>query len=101
MIRKGYEAIYAATAAEALRLCDEGAFDLLICDIGLPDVTGWKLVHDIKQKCKMKSIALSGFGMVDDIEKSRLAGFDAHVLKPIDFPSFERTLADVMMNIPK
>lgn len=61
-------------------------FNLLISDIGLPDGTGYDVITQLKGDCgqAFKAIALSGYGMSEDIEKSRSHGFDLHLTKPID-----------------
>ena len=60
-------------------------FDLLICDIGLPDGTGVDLMKRLRKTSSVRGIALSGFGMDHDVERSREAGFLAHLTKPVDF----------------
>ena len=67
------------------------AFDLLISDIGLPDGSGLDLMRPAPAPSSaVTGIALSGFGMEDDLRKSREAGFDAHLTKPINFQTLER-----------
>jgi CheY-like chemotaxis protein len=79
--RHGRAARAVGTVAEALRLCIEECFDVLICDIGLPDVDGWELLGLIRLRQAIKAIALSAFTAPAD----RAAGFDAHLGKPLDF----------------
>lgn len=82
-------------AVEVLRSAER--FDLLLCDIGLPDGTG----HDVMQAALrlqplLCGIALSGFGSRSDIARSREAGFSRHVVKPIRF----RDLQDLVASVP-
>lgn len=68
-------------ALEVLSGCE---FDVLISDIGLPDGDGWQLMRRLGE---MKSpppfsIAMSGYSTSSDIEKSRLAGYQHHLVKP-------------------
>src|SRR5439155_236385 len=68
----------------ALHMVNTHDFDLIISDIGLPDGTGLDLIAKLPQNRRPKAIALSGFGMEDDIQRSRDAGFAEHLTKPID-----------------
>ena len=83
----GYQVTAAATVAEAARHVDGAQrFDLIVSDIGLPDGTGLDLMRRVRAtRGELPGIALTGFGTDDDIEQSRLAGFSAHMTKPIDF----------------
>jgi CheY-like chemotaxis protein len=82
----GYSVKTASSAAAALELASTENFDLLLSDLGLPDATGYELMNQIKQRYGTKGIAMSGYGMEEDIQKSREAGFGEHLVKPINFP---------------
>jgi CheY-like chemotaxis protein len=63
----------------------EGAeFDLLLSDLGLPDGSGIDLMQHLKARAALRGIALSGFGTEADIQRSREAGFEEHLTKPVD-----------------
>jgi signal transduction histidine kinase len=79
----------------ALRTAEVQQFDLVISDIGLPDGSGLELMRQLRERYQLKGIALSGYGMEDDMRRSREAGFDAHVTKPVDFDSLAAAIADV------
>lgn len=83
-----YDVKTAATVAEALQLTDRERIDLLISDIGLPDGTGHEVMRHASQR-GIRGIALSGFGQDDDIRRSREAGFEMHLVKPVNFQSLE------------
>jgi PAS domain S-box-containing protein len=84
----------AGSVAEALTLADEQRFDLLLSDIGLPDGSGLEVVSRIKQhRPETPCVALSGYGMEDDIRRSREAGFDEHLTKPIDLDRLQAVIA--------
>jgi CheY-like chemotaxis protein len=93
---RGHLVMVAETAKDALLLCDGNEFDLLISDIGLPDCNGWDLLRQVRQCCCIKAIALSGFASAEDQKKSAAAGFEAHLIKPIDFGVLLQTVARVM-----
>jgi CheY-like chemotaxis protein len=68
----------------AFKAAGAGKFDLLICDLGLPDGSGHDVVVHLKaDDPSLRAIALTGYGAADDIQRSFAAGFDAHLTKPI------------------
>ena len=80
------EAVNAAT--EALRLLREQRFDLLVSDIGMPDMDGYALIRRIRRdeppgRAPMPAIALTAFARTEDRSAALDAGFDAHVAKPV------------------
>ncbi len=81
--RRGYKVAVAHSVTEALATADGETFDLLISDIGLPDGTGFDLMNALRERGGPPGIALSGYGMENDIEKSREAGFSDHLIKPV------------------
>ncbi len=90
--RQGYVVRTANTVATALDAVAERAFDVLICDIGLPDGTGFELIETVRKKATTPAIALSGFGMEEDVAQSQLSGFDAHLTKPVNFHNLEAAI---------
>ena len=88
----GHDAVTAGTAAEALRLCQREPFDLLICDLCLPDGDGWGLMGELLKRCDAPAIALAACCRPGDAERSRAAGFFAHVTKPFDLDDLARTI---------
>jgi CheY-like chemotaxis protein len=83
--RAGHHVEAAATGAEALDLLKSaGPFDAMISDLGLPDQSGLDLVKSARQlQPSLFAIALSGYGMEEDIERGKAAGFMAHLVKPV------------------
>ncbi len=88
----GYEVHPAHDIAEALRLAEEQQFDLVVSDLGLPDGSGYELMQQLKARHQIPGIALSGYGMEEDVRKSLAAGFSEHLTKPVDFHRLETTL---------
>ena len=89
----GHDVLAVGTAGEALRACGEASFDLLISDIGLPDFDGWELLARLRAHCAIPAIALTAFNSHEDRERSRAAGFDAHLPKPVDFKTLTAVVA--------
>jgi CheY-like chemotaxis protein len=77
---------------EALDLLLDAQFDVLLCDIGLPDGDGWELLRRAKLPKSVYTIAMSGFGMNADRAKSKKAGFHQHLLKPFNPDDLDRLL---------
>ena len=79
----GHTVETAGDVATALELAGQQAFDLLVSDLGLPDGSGHDLMRQLRQRGhKFPGIALSGYGQEEDIQRSREAGFAAHLTKP-------------------
>ena len=74
---------WASDVASALELADKNNFDLLMSDLGLPDGSGHDLMRQLRQRGHIfPGVALSGSGQEEDIQRSREAGFAAHLTKP-------------------
>ena len=82
--RRGYQVQSALNFQSALDLSSKVQFDVLISDLALPDGSGIDLVQKLQSTRPVIGIALTGFGMEDDIRKGREAGFHHHLVKPID-----------------
>lgn len=82
--RFGYSVETATSVTSALAVSTQREFDVLISDIGLPDGSGCDLMRELLAKRNIKGVALSGFGMDDDIRASREAGFVEHLTKPVN-----------------
>ncbi|MBC8145896.1 MAG: response regulator, partial [bacterium] len=65
-------------------------------DIGLPDGSGLELMQKIRAIKDLPGIALSGFGMEEDIRRSREAGFSEHLIKPVNFQALQDAIRRVM-----
>ncbi len=68
-------------------------FDLLIADIGLPDGDGLDLLGRVREHQAIVGIALSGYGMEEDIRRSEEAGYVEHLVKPIHMERLEAAIA--------
>jgi signal transduction histidine kinase/ActR/RegA family two-component response regulator len=93
----GYQVTTAESVEAALRTAAQEEFDLLVSDIGLPDGSGEDLLRLLREKGHdFPSIALSGYGMEEDIARSRAAGFQVHLVKPV-LPHILRTAIDQLI----
>lgn len=91
----GHEVFTADGGRSALELIDTERFDALVSDIGLPDISGYELVREAKRRQPMQGIALSGFGMEEDVRRSLEAGFDYHLTKPVEFQELRALLQKI------
>jgi CheY-like chemotaxis protein len=88
----GYKVASASTLEEARTTFRSEPFDAILSDIGLPDGTGYELMTEAKLRQGVKGIALTGFGMSQDIRRSKEAGFDFHLTKPVDVAELRTVL---------
>jgi two-component system, chemotaxis family, CheB/CheR fusion protein len=83
----GYDVETAPSAKAALKAANERQFDVIISDIGMPEMNGYQLAEALRQLPAYRTIplvAVTGYSMFDDRERSLKAGFNAHMTKPID-----------------
>jgi CheY-like chemotaxis protein len=92
----GYAVKTAGDAATALELVARESFDMLICDIGLPDETGYELMKKIRERMPLKGIAVTAYGAEEDVRKSRDAGFSEHFLKPVELTRLHEAIQRVL-----
>ncbi len=96
LVRRGFEVVASATAAEARSAMQEVRFDLLVSDIGLPDGNGCDLMREFAGSCGAPGIALTGYGMEQDMARTHAAGFSAHLTKPINVQALDHAIAEAM-----
>jgi PAS domain S-box-containing protein len=86
----GHKVSVATTVADALALAQNESFDLLVSDIGLPDGSGLDIARAWQGLQPGKpSVAITGYGMDEDIRRCRDAGFNDHLTKPVNFARLE------------
>lgn len=89
----GYEVCAAAEVKSAIELAARHNFDLLVADLGLPDGTGSELLLKLRESNPtLRAIAISGYGLPQDVLKSRAAGFLAHLVKPVHFTELKNAI---------
>jgi PAS domain S-box-containing protein len=89
--RRSCDVVVAATVAEARALAN--GVDFVISDIGLPDGNGFDLMCELRDTHGLKGLALTGYGMEEDIMISRRSGFVGHLTKPINVRALDEALA--------
>ena len=84
---EGHEVFEASTATAGLRLARVEKPDLAIVDIGLPEMTGYEVAQRLRADATLETmglIALTGYGQEEDCANALAAGFDFHLIKPVD-----------------
>ena len=92
----GHRPIVAGSVQEALAAAERegGAIDLVISDLGLPDGGGHDLMRELVRRHGLSGIALSGYGMEEDVRQSLAAGFSRHLTKPVTMALLETAIAE-------
>jgi len=95
LLQKHGHVVTEVSSAGAAREAAAGQpFDLVLSDLGLPDGDGHTLMASLHDKYGLRGIALSGYGMEDDIARSRASGFYRHLTKPVSLRELENAIAD-------
>jgi signal transduction histidine kinase len=95
--RRGYEVHPANDIRSALDIAARKQFDVLVSDIGLPDGSGIDLLKALRAKRDVFGIALSGYGMEEDIRRSGEAGFSHHLVKPVDLNKLDSIIQEMSL----
>lgn len=92
---KGHTTSAVYNAQEALELMGVLNADIVLLDIGLPDIDGYEVARRLRaQHNNTVLVALTGYGQADDIQRAMDAGFNAHVTKPVAFDKLEQILEE-------
>jgi PAS domain S-box-containing protein len=88
----GHDVVTADNVRSAIGIMDSDSINVVLCDIGLPDGSGYEVASQARAKGQTKAIALTGFGTEDDVRRSTEAGFDFHLVKPVNFQELQTVL---------
>jgi CheY-like chemotaxis protein len=94
----GHHVAVATDASSALEVASRYIPDVAVLDLGLPVIDGWELATRLRMQNgwrDVRLIALTGYGQQSDRERTAAAGFDAHLIKPIDITDMDETLRHV------
>ena len=96
LTRSGHEVTLAHTGTEGVAAARGTCPDVVLCDLGLPEMDGFEVARTLRQQLETSScplIAVSGYGQEEDRRRCREAGFDLHMTKPVDPVELERVLS--------
>ena len=95
----GYVILSARSKAEALKEMPTAKCDVLLSNIGLPDGNGWDLIQEVGKSRPAYAIAMSGYGMKADCERSAEAGFRHHLIKPVSVKKLTAILEEAVAEL--
>ncbi len=93
---KGYEVHSRHSGQEGLQAAEEVQPTIILCDISMPGLDGYQTARLIRQQPwggALLLIAVTGYGQADDKQRSQAAGFDAHLVKPVELATLLERLA--------
>ena len=93
---QGHETQAVYSGHEALERIESFKPHVALIDIGLPKMNGYELARQLRarlDRAALRLIALTGYGQAEDRARAQAAGFDDHLVKPVDLADLERTLA--------
>jgi signal transduction histidine kinase/CheY-like chemotaxis protein len=94
---EGHATQVAYTARRALEQFDSFGPDVVLLDIGLPEMDGYEVAHRLRQRTQKHPVilvALTGYGQREDRDRAIAAGFDEHLVKPVGFDELQRVLGN-------
>jgi signal transduction histidine kinase/DNA-binding response OmpR family regulator len=92
---RGHDVAVALSGAEALELLRQRRADIVLCDLGLPTMSGYEVARAVRADATLRDVhlvALTGYGQPEDRRRSAEAGFDAHLVKPVDLKALDGVL---------
>ena len=94
---EGHSVEAAASGPRGVEMAQARMPDIALVDIGLPEVDGYEVARRLRtlKSGRPYLIALTGYGQPDDVKRARDAGFDAHLLKPVDPDALAKILSAV------
>jgi signal transduction histidine kinase/ActR/RegA family two-component response regulator len=93
---EGHTVEHARDGATGVALAHARRPDVVLCDIGLPDLDGYEVARALRNDAGLRGtrlVALSGYAQPEDVDRAREAGFDAHLAKPAPIESVTSALA--------
>jgi CheY-like chemotaxis protein len=91
----GHEISMADGLQSAPEIVESKELDVVLSDIRLPDGSGYEVIAQAKRKQPLKGVALTGYDKEEDVRRSKKAGFDFYLTKPVDFHELRTILAQV------
>ncbi|HEY1050128.1 MAG TPA: ATP-binding protein [Prosthecobacter sp.] len=100
LVRRGHQVTPAGCGREACEHVADRDFDLVVCDVGLPDTDGHTLLQQLHRlRPGLPAIALTGYGTESDVRKSDVAGFITHLTKPVSIARLEAAMGGIKAGV--
>jgi CheY-like chemotaxis protein len=93
---QGHEVKVAHAGQAALKIASEAQPDVILLDIGMPGMNGYEVARQLRGQSAFADtllIAVTGYGRASDVKQTQSAGFDHHLVKPIDYEKLQSLLA--------
>jgi signal transduction histidine kinase len=93
---QGHEVQVAHAGQVALRMAQESTPDVILLDIGMPGMNGYEVARHLRSQAAFADtllVAVTGYGRASDVKQTESAGFDHHLVKPIDYDKLQSLLA--------
>jgi PAS domain S-box-containing protein len=87
IIERGGQSLMAKSATEALRVLASQQVDIIVSDVGMPDIDGYELIRRVRKTSTASNtmaIALTAYARAEDRQRALLAGYQMHLSKPVD-----------------
>ena len=91
----GHSISAADNVESALAFLRAKTFDAIVSDLALPDGSGYEVIREAKRRQHLTGVALTANGEEDDVRRGRAAGFDYHLIKPIDYAQLRDELEQI------
>lgn len=101
LIDSNFECVLAHTGNDALKIAQDVIPDIILLDIGLPDISGYEVAEQLRQQPELTHtllIAQSGWGQESDKQRAKEAGFDKHLIKPVGLTDLEELIKDYSLS---
>lgn len=101
LTRHGAEVLSVETAIEALKMLEQTKFDVLLSDIGMPEIDGYELIHQVRareaqhQAKAIPAAALTAYARQEDQLRILAAGFQMHIPKPVELAELKNIVAQL------
>jgi two-component system, chemotaxis family, CheB/CheR fusion protein len=95
---RGYEIHTAADAMTALEAARQVLPDIIVSDLGLPDVDGFEFIRRVRglpKLARIPAIALTGAALDIDVQRALASGFTAHLVKPVEAAELSRKIDEL------
>jgi signal transduction histidine kinase/DNA-binding response OmpR family regulator len=93
LVARGYAVLEASDGSSAVDLIVAEQPDVALIDIGLPGLDGYAVASRVREAARnTRLVAVTGYGRADDRQRALDAGFDAHLVKPVELAELTRTL---------